>query len=94
MVSVLIGGIDVSGLVERQYALIERKSGNFHAEYLEGGGLDFRSATTTNNPGKLIITRFDPENFIISGTFSFSIIDENGDNIEITEGRFDMNYTN
>ena len=92
MIAVLVGGIDISGLTEGQYSLIERQSGNFHGAYLEG--YEFQSTTNTGDPGKLIVTNFDPQNFIISGTFSFSIKDENGDNIEITEGRFDMNYTN
>lgn len=92
MITVLVGGIDISGLTEGQYSLIERQSGNYHGEYLEG--YEFRATTNTINPGELIVTNFDPENFIISGTFSFSIKDENGDNIEITDGRFDMNYTN
>lgn len=94
MISVLVGGIDIPEIKEKQYLLTKRESGNYHGEYLEGGGLDFRTDTSTDNPGELIITKFDPENYIVSGTFSFIIKDENGDRIEITDGRFDLNYTN
>lgn len=94
MITVLVGGIDIPELTEGRYSLTKRQSGNFHGEYLEGGGLDLRSSTSSDNPGELIITNFDRENFIISGTFSFTIKDENDDPIEITAGRFDLNYTN
>ena len=94
MLTIIIGGIDISGLSEGEFILTEEESGNFYGEYLLGGGLELSSATSTNNPGKLIITNFDAENFIISGLFSFTVDDNNGNIIEITEGRFDLNYTN
>ena len=92
--TVIVGGIDISGINEGDYILTEEESGKFYGEYLKGGGLDLSSATTSENPGTLRITRFDTEKFIISGAFSFTVKDENGNNIEITEGRFDLNYTN
>ena len=94
MISVLVGGIDIPEILEKKYLLTERQSRNYHGEYLEGGGLDLRSNTSSNYPGELVITNFDPQNYIISGTFSFTIKDEKGNNIEITNGRFDLNYTN
>ena len=51
--------------------------------------------SATQFPGTLIITRFEPANFIISGTFNFTAKEINtGETVEITEGRFDMQYTN
>ncbi len=41
-----------------------------------------------------MITNFDPENYILSGTFEFTVLDEDGNEIEITDGRFDVKYTN
>jgi len=92
MITVLFGGIDIPELKEQQYSLIERESGNYHAEFLEG--YDLRTETKTDNPGVLNITNFDQENFIISGTFSFNFKDQNGEEIKITNGRFDLNFTN
>lgn len=43
------------------------------------------------NPGKVVITKFDPINRIISGTFEFEgqeIV--NKEKVSVTEGRFDI----
>lgn len=48
--------------------------------------------TTSQNPGKVIITRLDTVNRIVSGTFEFEgefIV--NKETVRITEGRFDIN---
>ena len=45
-----------------------------------------------SSPGVLTITRFDDS--IISGTFAFTVLDNDGNEITITDGRFDLNYTN
>lgn len=53
--------------------------------------------TTTNGAsytGELKITKLDPTNFIVSGTFWFDILDFQGNLHQIREGRFDMQYTN
>ncbi len=39
------------------------------------------------------ITKLDFENHIVSGTFWFDAINEDGKLVEIREGRFDMNFT-
>ncbi len=46
------------------------------------------------NGGTLIITRYDFDNGIVSGTFSCTAVnkDDPNDVIEITEGRFDINW--
>jgi hypothetical protein len=56
---------------------------------------DLNSYVTTNNTisGQLIITKLDPTNQIVSGTFFFTGINNVGDVIQITDGRFDMLYT-
>jgi len=41
----------------------------------------------------MTITRLDLSAQIVSGTFFFDIIDENGELREIREGRFDMRFT-
>lgn len=98
LVNINIGAIDIDGLQEGEYRLVERVPGNYFGTYLEGAeaeeGYVSIFSTSNGNPGVINITNFDPENFIISGTFSFTLIDENGEEIKITHGRFDMNYTN
>tara|TARA_Y100001972_G_scaffold82176_1_gene100010 strand:- start:583 stop:1215 length:633 start_codon:yes stop_codon:yes gene_type:complete len=48
------------------------------------------------NSGEVIISRFDTINTVISGTFELSLVDSDTktDTIEVTEGRFDINWGN
>jgi len=92
--SINIGCLDMPLIQEVNYLLKEELVNNYFGEYNIGGGITFSGATTTVNPGILIITNFDPANFIISGTFEFSVTDNSGNEIKITQGRFDLNYTN
>jgi hypothetical protein len=92
--TITIGGIDVEKLKEGPYNLKVERSQNFFGFYLLGGGLVLDSSSTDENPGNLIITRLDEEEFIISGTFEFTVLDNDGNEIKITDGRFDLNYTN
>ncbi|MEM0542222.1 hypothetical protein WFZ85_06315 [Flavobacterium sp. j3] len=51
--------------------------------------------TNTNYTGQIHFTRFDTQNFIMSGTFEFEAKDIlTEETISITNGRFDMQYTN
>lgn len=89
--NVIFGGVDIASLNENSYLLKSQQSGNFFALY----NLNTTTKSTTDEiPGTLKITRFDNTNFIISGTFEFSVIDNNGKQINITDGRFDLNFTN
>ncbi|AXT18638.1 hypothetical protein D7030_06645 [Flavobacteriaceae bacterium AU392] len=88
-----LGGLDVNALEETTYDLVEFESGNFFVQYTLGGGFVLRTETNSINPGRLTITNFDPDNFIISGTFEFTVLDDEGNEIRITEGRFDLRYT-
>lgn len=42
--------------------------------------------------GSVRFTKIDTVNFIISGTFEFSTVTDNCENINITNGRFDLQY--
>jgi len=42
--------------------------------------------------GQVIITRFDRQKFIVSGTFEYTTALPNCDTIRITDGRFDLQY--
>lgn len=46
--------------------------------------------TKQKNSGELHITKFDRENFIISGTFWFTAVNQFGDTVKVTDGRFDV----
>jgi hypothetical protein len=42
--------------------------------------------------GSVTFTKIDTVNFIIAGTFEFSTVNDNCENINITNGRFDLQY--
>jgi hypothetical protein len=71
--------------------LIDENIGNASGNYYR-----YFNTTFTNqiNTGELKITKLDPVNFIVSGTFWYNILDYQGIKHEIREGRFDMHYTN
>lgn len=50
--------------------------------------------TSHTYTGKLKITKLDPINYIVSGTFYFDVMDNQGKIHHITDGRFDTHYTN
>lgn len=49
-------------------------------------------AQQPNFTGKIKITRLDIPNNIVSGTFEFKAVDNNGHIINITDGRFDKKF--
>ena len=90
--AIRFGGIDVvEEITTGTYILQNDDPDNyFGAVTLEEFQLN--TSTTDGNPGLLTITRFDDS--IISGTFAFTVLDNDGNEITITDGRFDLNYTN
>jgi hypothetical protein len=68
-------------------------------DFTGGGGMYYVSSILENNyytnfikTGELKITRLDLQNSIISGTFWFDAVNNNGEVVEIRQGRFDMQY--
>lgn len=54
---------------------------------------DYQIYGTTNEiTGELYINKLDKSNNIISGTFWFDAVDEQGKRVEIRDGRFDMKF--
>jgi hypothetical protein len=49
--------------------------------------------TNSLHQGELFIKHFDSVQQIVSGTFWFDAISENGEIVQIREGRFDVRYT-
>ncbi|WP_299362003.1 hypothetical protein [Winogradskyella sp.] len=72
------------------YQLLAEADGNATGIYGYNGDLFF---TNTLQTGQMTITKLDPTNQIVSGTFFFDVIDQNGELRQIRDGRFDMQYT-
>jgi hypothetical protein len=89
---IIVGCVDVPEIIEESmsYDLLDFQSGNYLARYVAINAIDV--SPSDDNPGVLTITRFDES--IISGTFEFTVLDNDGNEINITDGRFDLNYTN
>ena len=74
------------------YLLKEVGNGNFSADIFIDTSNNFE--TSSNNPGNIILTKFDIQNNIFSAIFEFTVTDpETGIVYEITEGRFDTYFT-
>lgn len=74
--------------------MLEKTSNNYFGQYTIYGGIILDVTTSVDYQGQLKVNNFDEDNFIISGTFEFTVLDDDGNEIKITDGRFDMNYTN
>jgi len=90
--TVSVQGIDVEPVIKGTYLLESEVSGNFSGLYGIGGGLVLDAVSADASPGLLTITRFDLEEFIVSGTFEFTAISEQGEEYHITHGRFDLKF--
>ena len=93
LTSIRIQSIDNPILIEsgNAYPLLNCDIPNYCGEYFSFAD-ELIANSNSNFPGELIITRFDES--IISGTFGFTVLDNDGNEITITDGRFDLNYTN
>lgn len=82
-------------LVENQsYVLQNETRGNCVGNYqIVTGSVINRYQTNKIVTGLLLIKKFDQTNHIVSGTFSYNAVNSAGDTLKITEGRFDMNFT-
>lgn len=71
---------------------VKGKGYGLHGKYTPEG-LGSLYDTQSSGTGELHITRFDETKRIISGTFWFDGINDNGEKVQVREGRFDMHYT-
>lgn len=75
------------------YELNQNPDLNFnYASYTNNEGISYSTQPTSNYIGKLKIIRIDLQNQIVSGTFEFKAIDNNGNVVNITDGRFDKKF--
>jgi hypothetical protein len=88
-------GFDSVSISTGTYPLRFRKNGQGGGGYrlLQCNAADVLLYTNDSIGGQLTITRFDLSNQIASGTFWFDVLDNNGDTIKITDGRFDVHFT-
>lgn len=92
-VQIDIGSLKSEIQINTSLELKEREDGNFYA-WLSFDCICPQGKTNSNLPGNLTITKLDESNNIISGAFEFTVINPNtGDIYEITEGRFDTQFT-
>ncbi len=73
------------------YNLVENFQGNAFGRHNFNTLAYFTSQTRS---GELIITKLDQTNQIVSGTFWFDAVNNDGEIVEVREGRFDMPYSN
>jgi hypothetical protein len=91
--SILLSALEIEGGVkEGIFPLTTRKNGGYSSQYFIDGGLTLDARTQDAAPGLLTITRFDLEEFIVSGTFEFSVKDNDGNTLNFTDGRFDLKF--
>jgi hypothetical protein len=74
----------------KTYDLLENEIGKANGGFFLNVSATFTSSV---NSGKMKITKLDLINHIISGTFWYDIIDNQGVKHEIREGRFDVHFT-
>ena len=85
-------GIGTEGLAINEgetYELLEREQGNAYGSRYKSSNFTYTSSEST---GKLIITKLDTEEHIMSGTFFFDIKSVEGKTYKVREGRFDIKY--
>ncbi len=81
-------------LEEKTYVLDEYDiPGKLNGEFTIYSGWINKYITNQIYKGELTITKFDPVNYIISGTFWFDAVNDKGEKVEVREGRFDVHYT-
>ena len=67
--------------------------GNGYGNYREFTSYLIDYFTFLPSSGQLEMKKFDEINQIAAGTFWFNVVNEKGDIVKVTEGRFDMQYT-
>jgi len=78
-------------LTEGEKYILKKDNSNHSARYAISKFPNVDTYETTNEvTGELHITKLDKTNNIISGTFWFNAVNEQGKKVEVREGRFDM----
>ncbi len=88
-------GIDSSLVIEGNYILKNAKKGQFGADFIVNKCFNPLIIYSTSDivTGLLTIKKMDTINQIVSGTFWFDAVNDNGDIVKVTDGRFDVRFT-
>ncbi|GAC1311176.1 MAG: hypothetical protein NVSMB24_29990 [Mucilaginibacter sp.] len=92
----IIMGTDSLAIAEGQTLTFKTfASGNAVASYTLYTNTANINEYTTNNTvsGQLTITKLDSIKDFVSGTFYFTAVNDKGEKVQVTDGRFDMLYT-
>ncbi|MDP9048260.1 MAG: DUF6252 family protein [Bacteroidota bacterium] len=92
----IVFGTDSLAISEGQTLIFKISgSGNVDAlfDLITITGNQNRYITTNTVSGQVTITKFDQTNQIVSGMFYFNAVNNAGDIVKVTDGRFDMRYT-
>ncbi len=73
----------------KKYTLLQETSRDLNNIRYIAADFKFYRVGLPNYIGKLKITRLDIPKNIVSGAFEFKAVDENGNVVNITDGRFD-----
>jgi hypothetical protein len=79
------------------YLMGTLKAGQGNGQYLRypcGASDSAFTTSDTTTMGQLNLTRLDQGSQIASGTFWFNVINSEGDTVKITDGRFDVYFSN
>lgn len=95
--SIQFGGLNLIASQSNEGINVGIGNLNIEGDYqLSGQNAEYSVGTNfyKSVEGKLTITKYDKVNQIISGRFNFKVKDLNGQTIDISDGRFDLKYTN
>ena len=89
---VQVGATGVELIENKTYEITMESDSTFSGIYTIGGGLIDGFTTNNETAGELKIIHIDENLRIISGTFWFDAINNEGEIVQIREGRFDVRY--
>lgn len=89
MITIALGTNNLEISEDFSYKLTENNEGNAYGIY----SFFQVNYTSESHTGQITITKLDTENQIVSGTFFYDILDSQGNVRTISDGRFDMKYT-
>jgi hypothetical protein len=92
----MVIGTDSLAIAEGKTFLFNtRVSGHAHATYslFSNTGDINQYVTNSTVSGQLTITKIDSVKDFVSGTFYFTAVNDKGEKVQVTDGRFDMLFT-
>ena len=90
--SIFIKVLIINLELNKTYAIINQDPNSDYnfAIYTDSSGKNY--STESNYVGSIKISRIDIQNQIVSGNFEFKAVDNNGNIVKVTDGRFDKRF--